>query len=202
MFDYQQYQTKMRTSEQYADAPSNARFRRIVSAVPAGSRVLDIACGSGTLLAAIRDKNCTCVGVDIAPAAIALARLKGLDVFEGDVDAFDSDEQLSRILSEPYDVVIFSKCLMYLKRRNEVISRLRTKTIIINQGNPYYWKYIFGIRKEPAETFPHFLADGSRIKINSPRALVRWGESFGYKGKVIYGGRLRGRDMVVRLDRA
>lgn len=201
MFDFEQYQQKMLTADHYVDATVNARFRRIAREVPAGSRVLDIACGSGTLMALLRDKGCVCVGVDMAPAAIKVARSKGLDVCEGDADAFDRDETLNRIFFNHYDVVIFSKCLMYLRRRNDLISRLTTKSIIINQGNPYYWKFLFRLRTRPAETIPYVLADGSPIKIGSPRALVRWGESFGYTGKIIYGGRLRGRDMVVRLDR-
>jgi SAM-dependent methyltransferase len=169
--------------------------------VPPDARVLDIACGSGTLLAALRDKGCRCVGVDLAPGAIALCHAKRLEAYEADVDAFDRDDRLVRIFSDRYDVVIFSKCLMYLQRRNEIISSLDTKTILINQGNPIYWKFLFGLQTRPPETFPYFLADGSRIEISSPQALVRWGQSFGYKGRIIYGGRFRGRDMVVQLDR-
>ena len=74
MFDFEQYQQKMLTADHYVDATVNARFRRIVREVPAGSRVLDIACGSGTLMALLRDKGCVCVGVDMAPAAIKVAR--------------------------------------------------------------------------------------------------------------------------------
>jgi SAM-dependent methyltransferase len=202
MFDFEQYQRKILTLEHYVDATVNARFRRIAQTVPAGARVLDIACGSGTLLALLRDKGCVCVGIDMAPAAIKVARSKGLDAYEGNADAFDRNDSLNRIFSEQYDTVIFSKCLMYLRRRNDLISYLATKSIIINQGNPYYWKYLLGLRAAPPETIPYFLADGSPIEISSPRALLRWGESFGYEGKIIYGGRLRGRDMVVRLDRS
>ncbi len=42
--------------------------------------VLDIGCGPGRLVAALRDRGIAALGIDAAPAAIALARSRGLTV--------------------------------------------------------------------------------------------------------------------------
>jgi 2-polyprenyl-3-methyl-5-hydroxy-6-metoxy-1,4-benzoquinol methylase len=52
---------------------------------PKAARVLDVGCGSGTVLAALQDRGVTCRGLDVNPGAIAFCRSKGLDVAPGDL---------------------------------------------------------------------------------------------------------------------
>jgi methionine biosynthesis protein MetW len=186
---------------EYRDENFHARFRSVVKIVPEKSKVLDIACGSGTLMVALREKGCKCIGVDISSAAVRLSKSKGLEVYEADVDAFDTDDRIRILIEQPYDVVIFSKCLMYLHRKHELIRALDMKSFIVIQGNPYYWRDRLKLKKWPPNRIPYIAADGARIEVNSPRSLVRWGESFGYRGKLILGGFLRGHDMVIQFNR-
>jgi len=50
-----------------------------------GGRLLEVGCGSGDLLAGMRDLGWTARGVDFDPAAVEVARRRGLDVREGDL---------------------------------------------------------------------------------------------------------------------
>src|SRR5262245_10885224 len=46
----------------------------------AGTRILEIGCGNGTLLDAVRERRATGVGITISPEQVALCRQHGLDV--------------------------------------------------------------------------------------------------------------------------
>jgi len=200
MFDYDKFIAGVRSCENYPDHNFHRRFRAMAEAVPAGSRVLDIACGAGTLMAALQDKGCKCVGIDLAPGAVTLAQSKGLDVHHGDVDAFEEDERIGKLLLAEYDVVIFSKCLMYLRNRNALMRRLRSGHVLINQINPYYWRFWIG--EFPGDYVGEYrAADGTAIAIQSPGALMRWGASYGYQARRLEGGWLHGRDMVIALSK-
>lgn len=66
--------------------------------IPPGSRVLELGCGLGDLLAAV--KPARGVGVDFSPATLALARQRhpGLDFHEAEVENFSSDEKFDYII--------------------------------------------------------------------------------------------------------
>jgi SAM-dependent methyltransferase len=200
MLLYEQRKVEDRFCQKYPDESLHGRFRAIVAAIPSGFRVLDVACGSGTLMAALGKKGCECVGIDITPSAVALCRTKGLDAHEGDVDAFESDSRVGKILLDRYDAVIFSKCLMYLRARNVLMRRLVTGHVIISQANPYHWKRFLGILPG-GSVGSYLLADAQEIEIDSPGALMKWGASYGYRARRLHGGWLRGRDMVIQLSR-
>jgi len=60
------------------------RWRRfMVSRVPAGSRVLDVATGTGSVALELQARGCTVVGLDQSPEMLAVARARGLEVREG-----------------------------------------------------------------------------------------------------------------------
>ena len=206
MLSYEQFKSQAAGLEEYVDATPNRRFRTITNAIPSGSSVLDIACGSGTQLQTLAAKGCRVRGVDIAPGAVALAKAKGLNVTLADADRFTSDSSVEKILLADYDFVIFSKCLAYLKNKNALMRALNTRNVIVNQRNPSYWRSklsnIRGTAPESIiENLPYVSAEGLSIPQTSLCALREWGESYGFKSRVLLGNFFRSRDAVTLFYR-
>jgi 2-polyprenyl-3-methyl-5-hydroxy-6-metoxy-1,4-benzoquinol methylase len=68
--------------------------RRILEAVPPGSRVLDVGCASGYLAALLSERGCTVVGFERDPAAAALAREHCEEVVVGDLESAGDREAI------------------------------------------------------------------------------------------------------------
>lgn len=166
------YQSKRQTYRRRSRIGS-AR-EAIVNRVEPASRVLDLGCGDGSLLAALRDeRECEVRGIDIAPGAISIAQSRGIDAICGDIDTFDENEQIGSIIDASYDVVTFSKSIQYISRRDEVLARLNTRRIFVFLGNRDRLRLI------NQNTRPTVLP----ATVDS---FIRWVESFGYKGQIIY----------------
>jgi SAM-dependent methyltransferase len=57
-----------------------------------GGPVIDLGCGPGRLVVHLESKQIVALGVDSSPSAIALARMRGANVLEGDLFAALPDE--------------------------------------------------------------------------------------------------------------
>lgn len=86
--------------------------------VPPGSRVLEVGCGLGDLLASLRDSRC--IGIDISPRMIELARERhpSLDVRVIDVERDPLPEG-------PFDAVIFSEAVGHFDDIERAFARVR-----------------------------------------------------------------------------
>ncbi len=203
--DYETHKEELRHRTKYPEKPLNKRLQAIVSAIPAQSKVLDVACGTGRVLHAAIDKGCRGRGIEITPGGALAAQQKGLDVLEGDVDTFDENAEVHELMFAEYDIAIFSKCLMYLKTKNQIIDQLNVDTIIVFQKCPSYWK--FRLNNERAKWLeydkekPYRLKGGEIIAIDSPKAVARWGASYGYAySKCLRGGFWHG-SMIIKMSR-
>ncbi len=58
----------------------------IAAHVTPGSRVLDIGCGDGALMLALRDLGCDVRGIEIDGASVERCVSQGLSVVQGDAD--------------------------------------------------------------------------------------------------------------------
>jgi methionine biosynthesis protein MetW len=97
-----------------------ADLRLITEMVPEGSRVLDLGCGDGSLMAHLRDeKGCTVRGVDLSPEDIASALSRGLSVVQTDLD-----EGLSGYGDSSFDFVVLSQTLQVVRRPAFVLSEM------------------------------------------------------------------------------
>lgn len=92
----------------------------IAGHVRSGTRVLDVGCGDGTLLAALRDGHgCNVHGMEIDPANVANCVGKGLSVIQG-----DADKDLAFYPDGAFDYAILSQTLQTTMRPDRVLEEL------------------------------------------------------------------------------
>ena len=105
----------------------------VAGLIPDGSRVLDVGCGSGSLLShLITERSCRGTGVEIDPDAVLDAIAAGVPVVELDVDA-----ELSHFADHSYDVVVLSRTIQTLRKPFEVLQQIARigDTLIVSVPN-------------------------------------------------------------------
>lgn len=92
----------------------------IAANVAPGSRVLDVGCGDGALMAALRDeRGCDARGLELDPANVAGAVARGLSVVQGDADA-----DLAEYPDGSFDYAILSQTLQTTRAPDAVLGHL------------------------------------------------------------------------------
>lgn len=92
----------------------------IADAVPAGARVLDVGCGDGVLMAALRDtKQVDARGLEIDPANVTAAIARGQSVVQG-----DCNRDLADYPDDAFDYAILSQTLQTTERPDLVVDEL------------------------------------------------------------------------------
>jgi methionine biosynthesis protein MetW len=87
-------------------------LRLITALVPEGSRVLDLGCGDGSLLAHLRaERGCTVRGLELDPSDIAAAISQGISVVQADLD-----DGLAAYPDGSFDVVVLSQTLQVIRK--------------------------------------------------------------------------------------
>ncbi len=85
-----------------------------------GSRVLDVGCGDGALMAALRDeRQCDARGLELDPEDVATAMAKGLSVVQG-----DADTDLADYPDASFDYAILSQTLQTTRHPDQVLEHL------------------------------------------------------------------------------
>ena len=92
----------------------------IAAKVRANSRVLDVGCGDGALMAALRDdRQCDARGLEIDPVNVATAVSRGLSVIQG-----DADRELADYPDASFDYAILSQTLQTTMHPHHVLDHL------------------------------------------------------------------------------
>ncbi len=106
--------------------------------IPAGSRVLDLGCGSGSLMAAlIQDKACHGYGIEIDSDCVIKAIGAGVNVIQSDLDA-----GLQAFANDSFDVVVLSQTIQAMKNTETILQDLKRvgKQAIVTFPNFGYWR--------------------------------------------------------------
>lgn len=133
--------------------------------VRSGSRILDVGCGDGQLMAALRDhKQVDARGLEIDPVNVATAVSRGLSVVQGDAD--------SDLVDYPdgcFDYVILSQTLQTTRRPDFVLDHMLRigQQAFVSFPNFAQWRiriaHMFGGRMPVTEQLPHRWYDTPNI---------------------------------------
>jgi demethylmenaquinone methyltransferase / 2-methoxy-6-polyprenyl-1,4-benzoquinol methylase len=97
------------------------RWRRfLVSRIPPGSRVLDVATGTGAVAAELLRRGCTVVGLDQSPGMLAVARERlgeRVDLLEGNAESLPFEDAA-------FDALTFTYLLRYVDEPGAVLREL------------------------------------------------------------------------------
>lgn len=92
----------------------------IAAHVPPGARVLDVGCGDGELMKALRDsKGVDARGLELDPRNVAAAVSRGLSVIQG-----DADTDLAGYPDQSFDYAILSQTLQTARAPDRVLDEL------------------------------------------------------------------------------
>lgn len=150
----------------------------IADHVAAGTRVLDVGCGDGALMAALRgDKGVDARGIEIDATNVSAAMARGLSVVQGDADA-----DLAGYPSDAFDYAILSQTLQTSRAPDRVLAELLRigGRVFVSFPNFAHWRVraslLFGGRMPVTRTLPEGWYDTPNIHhltIDDFRAFLR-----------------------------
>ena len=123
-------------------AEKRQKLAPIVELIPEGGQVLDIGCGSGSLLTLLREKKVRGTGIEIDFGKIVDGVRGGLNVLYE-----DADEGLGLLPDAAYDVAVLSETLQTVKKPREILVKILDKA------------------KEAVVTIPNFASIGIRLHL-------------------------------------
>ena len=195
----------MRAPRRFAppDPAADLTDRLISAEIAPGSKVLDLGCGDGRLLAALRDAaGCKVTGVELDEAAFLACLRRRVPVLRLDLDA-----GLPDLPTGGFDVAVLSQTLQQVRRPHAVLNEMlrlapRAVVVVPNFG---HWRVrgqlLWGGRAPVTNALPHAwydtpnlhvmtlhdfrdLADGLNIRV-AREVPIRAGRTGGLFGKLL-----------------
>ncbi len=109
----------------------------IAAHIRPGTRVLDIGCGEGELMAVLRTRGCDARGMEIDPVLVERCVARGLSVVQG-----DADRDLADYPDKAFDYAILSQTLQTAARPDRLLDDLLRvgRQAFVSFPNFAYWR--------------------------------------------------------------
>lgn len=123
--------------------PLRLDLARIAGWITPGSRVLDLGCGDGALLAYLRDeKQVVGAGVELDDAHVVASVRRGVQVIQQNLE-----EGLALFDDQHFDTVILSKTLQSMHHTEHILQEMArvARFGIVSFPNFGYWPHIWSI---------------------------------------------------------
>lgn len=150
----------------------------IAAHVNRGARILDVGCGDGALMAALRDQQgCDARGLELDPVNVAEAVGRGLSVIQG-----DADTDLADYPDDSFDYAILSQTLQTTRRPDWVLDQLLRigRRAFVSFPNFAHWRVraslLFGGRMPVTRLLPiawYATPNIHHVTVDDFRALVK-----------------------------
>ncbi len=117
----------------------------IARKIPAGSKVLDLGCGDGSLIKWLQKiNNCKCYGVEISHTKVLQCIKKNVNVIQADIEA-----GLSIFDGNKFDIVVLSQALQATHKTEIVLKKTSElgKKVIVSIPNFGHWSHILELVK-------------------------------------------------------
>jgi methionine biosynthesis protein MetW len=140
----------------------------VAELVPHGSRVLDLGCGNGELLAHLREKRgCSGYGIEIADANVLACTQRGVDVIQ-----LNLEEGLALFEDQSFDVVLQLDTLQHLRNTEKMLRETaRVGRIgIVSFPNFAHWPnrlHVVGGRMPVTRVLPYQWYDTPNIRVGT-----------------------------------
>ncbi len=166
----------------------------VAAQIPASSRVLDLGCGTGTLLSYLMaERDCTGTGVEIDPQKVVRAIRRGVPVIE-----LDLDRQLDQFSDNSYDVCVLSRTLQTIQRPAHVLKHMGriANRMVVSVPNFGWWGHrlrLLGGHMPMSKELPYSWYDTPNIRHTTLLDLEELFDQLGFVVERKYSYTLRGR---------
>ena len=153
----------------------------VATMIPAGSRVLDVGCGTGTL-ACVLSAACsaTFVGIEPDAARAERARSRGLEIHDG----YLTQELIKEL--EPFDVVLFADVLEHLPNPQSLLLLAREAlkprgAAIVSVPNVAHWSVRSCLLRGKFDYQPFGIMDATHLRWFTAKTIASLLESAGFR---------------------
>ena len=147
---------------------STPLIETIAALVPEGSRVLDLGCGTGELLAWLQEKRgCTGYGVELSDANVLACARRGVNVIQ-----LNLEEGLSVFEDQSFDVVLQLETLQHLRNAEAMLRETARvgRVGIVSFPNFAHWPnrlQVLAGRMPVTRTLPYEWYDTPNIRVGT-----------------------------------
>lgn len=141
----------------------------IMDHIDAGSRVIDLGCGDGRLLAKLRDVHqCSVTGVELDDNQFHTAIGRGIAIIKADLD-----RSLEEIPADSFDIAVLSQTLQQVRHPSELLlemMRIAKRALVLVPNFGYWrvrWEVVIRGRAPVTENLPYEWYDTPNLHVMS-----------------------------------